>query len=76
MNLNNGQFNNNGNFGRPSNNANALEESQDDKKGTQKPKKKTYRKRQKHYCRLSSCGYKWKHKGSRNPQTIIKIKEY
>jgi|LauGreSBDMM110SN_4_FD.fasta_scaffold618663_2 hypothetical protein len=40
MNLNNGQFNNNGNFGRPSNNANALEESQDDKKGTQKPKKK------------------------------------
>jgi hypothetical protein len=34
MNLNNGQFNNNGNFGRPSNNANVPEESQDDKKGT------------------------------------------
>jgi hypothetical protein len=38
--LNNGQFNNNGAFGRPANNAAALEESQDDKKGAQKPKKK------------------------------------
>lgn len=40
MNINNGQFNNNGAFGRPNNNAAAIEESQDDKKGAQKPKKK------------------------------------